>query len=110
MAESRRVRFPNGCPRCGRGRICVGFMTLNDACEHCGLKFMRESGQHLGAAAVAYGMSAAVALPLFFVLLVNRATPAQAVGIPTLVLAVLSPLNVRLSRQLWAHALFLIGR
>ena len=85
-------------------------MRMNQSCTECGLLFERESGQHLGAAALAYALGAAIGLPLFFVLLMNRATPLQAVGIPTLVLAALSPINVRLSRQLWAHFLFMIPR
>jgi uncharacterized protein (DUF983 family) len=27
------------CPRCGRGRLFQGFLTLRPRCEHCGLDY-----------------------------------------------------------------------
>lgn len=27
------------CPRCGRGKLYQGFLTLRPACEHCGLDY-----------------------------------------------------------------------
>ncbi len=94
------------CPRCAEGPLFAGFLTLHPACPACGLVYERESGQALGAAVVAYALSALVSLPLFLVLLFQRQPVAVSIGVPTLLLAVLSPLNVRLSRQLWAHGLY----
>ncbi|MFM2152536.1 MAG: hypothetical protein RL199_971 [Pseudomonadota bacterium] len=72
--------------------------------------FHQEAGQALGAAVVAYVLGALVALPLFLTLLVSRQPVAVAIGVPTAALAALSPLNVRLSRQLWAHAMYQLHR
>jgi uncharacterized protein (DUF983 family) len=45
------------CPRCHRGRIFRGVVTMNDPCPECGLIFEREEGYFLGAMYVSYGMS-----------------------------------------------------
>jgi uncharacterized protein (DUF983 family) len=31
--------FTSRCPRCGKGRLFKGFLTLAPACEHCGLDY-----------------------------------------------------------------------
>jgi uncharacterized protein (DUF983 family) len=106
MSEPTLWQRIHGCPRCGRGPLFAGFLRLNPACAVCGLLFHQEAGQALGAAVVAYVLGALVALPLFLALLVARQPVAVAIGAPTAVLAVLSPVNVRLSRQLWTHAMY----
>jgi uncharacterized protein (DUF983 family) len=110
MSEPTFWQRAHGCPRCGRGALFAGFLRLNAACHACGLPFQQESGQALGAAVVAYTLGALVALPLFLALLVSRQPVAVAIGVPTAVLAVLSPFNVRFSRQLWVHAMFQLHR
>ncbi len=110
MSEPTFPQRLQGCPRCGRGRLFAGFLKLHPCCSACGLSFQRESGEALGAAVVAYVLGALVALPLFLALLVARQPVAVAVGVPTVVLAVLSPLNVRLSRHFWVHAMYQLHR
>lgn len=29
----------NSCPRCGKGRLFKGYLTLADGCNHCGLNY-----------------------------------------------------------------------
>ena len=110
MAEPTFWQRVQGCPRCGRGRLFAGFLSLNAACASCGLPFQQESGQALGAAVVAYTLGALVALPLFLALLVSRQPVSVAIGVPTAVLAMVSPFNVRFSRQLWVHAMYQLYR
>jgi uncharacterized protein (DUF983 family) len=81
-------------------------MTLNNECSECGQRFESESGQTWGAMVVAYAVSGAISIPLFLFLLVNRVPPMKALAIPTAVLAVVAPFNVRFSRILWTHAMY----
>jgi len=37
--EPWRVGIRGRCPRCGKGRLFNGFLTLVPHCEHCGLDF-----------------------------------------------------------------------
>src|SRR5580692_755950 len=65
------------CPRCREGAIyrCPlwrGWLSTNERCPVCGLKFEREQGYFLGAMYVSYGLSI---LPvLLLVLLIWKAT------------------------------------
>jgi uncharacterized protein (DUF983 family) len=40
------------CPECGGGDIFSGWLTIKDACPHCGYVFAREGGYFLGAYAL----------------------------------------------------------
>lgn len=48
------------CPRCGRGRLFCGWLSMHAACDHCGLNFSREPGFYLGAIYVNYGLTALI--------------------------------------------------
>jgi uncharacterized protein (DUF983 family) len=39
LAESAMRGLACKCPRCGRGKLYSGFLTLRPACESCGLDF-----------------------------------------------------------------------
>lgn len=56
------------CPRCSRGQIfqpgAAGLLFMNDACDVCGLRFLRESGYYLGAMYVSYGLGVLTVLPV----------------------------------------------
>jgi uncharacterized protein (DUF983 family) len=96
----------HSCPRCHRAPLFASFLKLHPACHACGQRFQEEPGQNWGALVMAYGMGAVVSLPLFLVLLAKRYDTPVVLGVPALVLLVLSPLTMRLSRLAWAHALF----
>ncbi len=83
---------------------------MHPACSACGLPFEQEQGQHWGAMVLAYAFGAVLSLPLFLVLLLGRHPAAVVVGVPAVVLAVLSPINIRVSRALWAHVMFHLHR
>ena len=72
------------CPRCGRGALFAGFLTLHDACEVCGLDleaadtgdgpaFFVMSGVGFVAVAAAFALRFAFGLPAGAVLLVAAA-------------------------------------
>ena len=57
--EGLRAILRQRCPRCRRGRMFRGRLTMNDPCPVCGLVFQREEGYFLGAMYVSYALSAA---------------------------------------------------
>ena len=48
------------CPRCGRGKLFVGWFRMPERCEECRLDFRREPGFYLGSIYVNYGLTALV--------------------------------------------------
>ena len=42
------------CPRCRQGRVFRGWITVNERCPVCNLKFEREQGYFIGALYVSY--------------------------------------------------------
>lgn len=111
-ARSARDRNPllalvgvvtNRCPKCLEGHVWRTLWTMNDACNRCGYGFNREPGYFTSAMPLSYGLGAALVLPLFLVLGAKGYPAWQAVGIPALVLALLSPVAVRFSRLLLLH-------
>src|SRR5687768_16223960 len=54
VGRSLRLR----CPRCGRGKLFVGWFTMPDKCAECGLDIRREPGFYLGSIYFNYGMTA----------------------------------------------------
>src|SRR2546421_8802517 len=53
FSRSCRLR----CPACGKGRMFRGWFAMHQACEHCGLKFLREPGYFLGSIYFNYGLT-----------------------------------------------------
>ena len=45
MMRGARLR----CPACGLGKLYRSFFQMRDACEYCGLIFVREQGYFVGA-------------------------------------------------------------
>jgi uncharacterized protein (DUF983 family) len=93
------------CPRCLKGEIFHGPITMNDPCPVCGLIFQREEGYFLGAMYASYGLSCGILVPLFY--LIQWLLPSWGpVGwfVLTLVLYLpLVPAVFRYSRGIWIH-------
>ncbi len=56
-SRSLRHALALRCPRCGGGRLFVGWFRMHPACERCGLPFTREPGFYLGSIYVNYGIT-----------------------------------------------------
>ncbi|HWC30270.1 MAG TPA: DUF983 domain-containing protein [Dehalococcoidia bacterium] len=97
------------CPRCRSGHIfkpgLVGAIGLmNDVCEVCGLRFLRESGYFLGAMYVSYGLGVLTILPVSTVLAVVVGWPLWVVLLLMVVeTLVLMPFFLRYSRVIWLY-------
>jgi uncharacterized protein (DUF983 family) len=95
------------CPRCGGGRLFTGWFTMKDRCPTCGLRFVREEGDFLGAYVINYGLvSTTVAVVLFLVIAIE-ATGNQRWLVPLLAaggaVAIVAPIiGYPFSKTLWA--------
>ena len=78
--------------------------AMNESCDACGLKFLREAGYYLGAMYVSYGLGVLSVLPVAVVLAVVVEWPlAVVMTIMVLQTLVMVPLFLRFSRVLWLH-------
>lgn len=84
------------CPRCGKGRLFAGYLTLAPRCEKCGLDYaFADSGDGPAVFVILVGGLVAV-LAVLVVELVWRPSywVHAAVGIPAVLLATLLPLRL----------------
>jgi len=93
------------CPRCLKGAVFGGLLTVRERCDVCALKFEREPGYFVGAMYVSYALAVAVMALLF--LLIRRLRPLWpdfAVVCAALPLFLpLVPLIIRYSKIIWLH-------
>jgi uncharacterized protein (DUF983 family) len=90
------------CPRCRRGPVFHGLMSMYDTCHTCGLRFEREPGYFLGAMYASYFFGL-VTTAYWFPMLLLGIDPWIVVGVPTLHLIAQIPISFRYSRVIWLH-------
>lgn len=93
------------CPRCDRGRIFRGQLSMHPTCPACGLRFEREHGYFTGAMYVSYILALpvlAVCVGLVYVLAPALSFEAT-MGVAALLFLPFVPLIFRYSRILWIH-------
>jgi uncharacterized protein (DUF983 family) len=93
------------CPKCCIGKIFGGWITMNENCPVCGLKFGRESGYFFGAMYVSYALCVGFlgGLTLIGYLLLPN-VPLEAIAVAAFVLYLpCVPLVFRYSRIIWIH-------
>lgn len=100
------------CPVCHKGEMYVDknpykiskLMEMHDHCSNCGKKFKIEPSFFFGAMYVSYGLGVAIAVAAFiisyFVFRIGRNYSFLAI---ILTLAILFPLIVRISRNIWIN-------
>lgn len=99
------------CPRCNDGRLFKNpnpfvlkqVVEMPVHCEHCGLKFERETGFFYGAMYVSYGLNVAFGVALYLaMLMLSGAVDLTWYVISYIALTlVLFPIFMRLSRAIW---------
>ncbi len=57
------------CPACGQGPLFVRRLRMFPECPQCGLSYFRESGYYVGAMIINYGVTAALVITSYFLLL-----------------------------------------
>jgi len=94
------------CPRCGKGPVFRGWLTMNHFCLECGYKFVREAGFFLGAMYFSYAMGS-VLLAFFTAILAIFVVPDWPLwiilGPASLLLLPFIPMIFRYSRVFWFH-------
>ncbi len=105
LLETTESVLRQRCPRCHRGRMFRGWVTMHDACPVCRHVFAREPGYFVGAMYVSY----ALAVPTLVVLavVVHWFLPGWSglwiLGATVPLFLPLAPLIFRYSRVIWAH-------
>jgi uncharacterized protein (DUF983 family) len=97
------------CPRCLKGRVWRGFVSMNATCPECGVVFERESGYFAGAMVVSY----ALAVPILAGIVIGLITIAGLDVVVALIIGntaylLLVPFIFRYSRVVWLHIDWLI--
>ena len=92
------------CPRCRRGRLFRGLITMEEVCPVCGLVYEREHGYFVGAMAISYALAIAVLSALFILFAFGLHWPLEgsllAAGAAFLLTV---PFVFRYARSLWIH-------
>lgn len=101
------------CPRCGIGPhfhsnnplYIQKFMNVNERCPHCDLNFSPEIGFYWGATYVSYMMTVGFSLTLFVASVIFfgfiNSLNIKFVIVNAVLLVLLAPIFVRLSRTMW---------
>ncbi|SKB30031.1 Protein of unknown function [Salegentibacter holothuriorum] len=103
------------CPNCGKGKMFnkrgnifrFKMPEMNKNCKHCDYKFEKETGFFFGSMFVSYALGAAemIASLILFWYLVDLA-PLNVFFIIAVIAILLSTLNFRLSRSIWAYIFY----
>ncbi|WP_405608924.1 DUF983 domain-containing protein [Polaribacter sp. Asnod1-A03] len=104
--------FNAKCPKCHEGEFFEHKLTYNpskvtklhDNCPNCNLKYMMEPSFFYGAMYVNYGITVALSVATFVIgALFFNLTLLQSFAAIVIVLLVLAPINMRLSRIIWIN-------
>lgn len=88
------------CPRCRKGPVFHGLMSMYPRCGVCGLVYEREPGYFYGAMYASYFLGL-VSTAYWVPMLVVGVSPLWVIGLPTVQLILQIPLSFRYSRIIW---------
>lgn len=92
------------CPRCRRGRLFTGLITMDHRCAVCGLVYEREHGYFVGAMAISYALATAVLAALFLFFAIGLRWPLEGSLLAAGALFLFTvPFVFRYARSLWIH-------
>lgn len=100
------------CPRCRKGKLFThaayspgNFAKMHKNCDCCGLRYELEPSFFYGAMYVSYAFQVALLITVFtgFQLIAPDAAISWYIGVFLVVLAILFPVNFRLSKSIWIH-------
>jgi uncharacterized protein (DUF983 family) len=93
------------CPRCRRGAVFSGSVTMHERCPDCGLKFEREQGYFVGSMYVSYGIAVVMITALFWVVsfFAPNSSFEMALTVASVLFLVFVPLVFRYSRIIWMY-------
>jgi uncharacterized protein (DUF983 family) len=103
----------NDCPNCKNGKVfrdksfyfSIGFPKMNPFCSNCNFKFEKEPGYFFGAMFVNYALGVGEGLITYFIAhpFFEETFDLRIIPIISIVLLLLSCLNIRLSRMIWIY-------
>lgn len=97
---SRAMRLR--CPRCGEGKLFIGWFRMHERCSACQLKYERSPGYFLGSAYFNYGQTAATTTAGYLILHFGYGVHKDWIILPLAAYCVLWPLFwFRYARALW---------
>ena len=92
------------CPRCRRGPLFNGILSMPERCPVCGMIYEREHGYFVGAMAISYGLAVVVVAVMFFAVLAITHWPLEWVLLVSGAAFIpLAPLCLRYARALWIY-------
>jgi len=92
------------CPRCGRGQLFTGLLTMPERCAECGMYYEREHGYFVGAMAISYGLAVALVAVVFVgVLWITKWPLEWVLLVAGAALLPVAPFCLRYSRALWIY-------
>ncbi len=90
------------CPRCGQGKLFLGWFTMPERCSACSFKYERAPGYFLGSAYINYGLTAVTLTAMYFFLHFGLDLSNRELAAPLAAFCVVFPLLVfRHARALW---------
>lgn len=104
--------FTGTCPVCHKGEMYLErnpykvskILKMHDHCSNCGTKFKMEPSFFYGAMYVSYGLGVAIAIATFFITYFIFGLNAHYLFLAIiLVLAIMFPIILRLSRNIWIN-------
>lgn len=90
------------CPRCGQGKLFLGWFRMPERCSACRLKFERSPGYFLGSTYFNYGLTALITTAIFIALRFSYQIPKEWIAPPLAAFCLVWPLFwFRYARALW---------
>ena len=91
------------CPRCGKGKLHTGFLSMRPCCKVCEYNFFPESGFYLGAMMVGYLVAVILIIPFIIVLKICDVDTTVLFVAPFCLYALIGPFIICYSRVIWLH-------
>ena len=108
-ATLARRALAKRCPRCGRGRLFRGYMTMNQSCPVCGVVFWQNEGEWMGPVVMDYSVAAGAALVAWSIMVLLSAAQFFQIIVPAVAAAAGGAIVVPWSRSFWTLFLFVNG-
>ena len=90
------------CPRCGGGRLFVGYFRMYAHCPNCNLKYEQEPGYFLGATYINYGLTVMLLTVLYIGLHYRARYDNRTLALPLTAICIAFPLMLfRFACSLW---------
>ncbi|MEM9773660.1 MAG: DUF983 domain-containing protein [Chloroflexota bacterium] len=91
------------CPHCHKAHIFKTFWRMKETCDHCHIRFQRESGYFSMSIFIGYILGAIVALPGLITAIVLGLSLFWITVIPIVCVAITAPWIFRYARIVWLH-------